>query len=210
MKRIAILLAVALFSLLAAVAVAGLPSSVPDDVVVTERQEPSTTASVVSTPAPETGTSATTLTTVPPTSVTTIAPQTTAPADTDVPSTASSTAAPTTTSSTAAPTTTSTLVEPAGLRVVVVNGTSQPGLGADNAGLLNSLGYALTIPADAVDKNELTTDVLFANGFRQEAEVLATALQIDVASVAPVPEQQFTVQLVDGDLWLMLGADRVP
>jgi len=201
MKRIAILLAVALFSLLAAVAVAGLPSSVPDDVVVTERQEPSTTTSVVSTPAPETGTSATTLTTVPPTSVTTIAPQTTAPADTDVPSTASSTAAPTTTS---------TLVEPAGLRVVVVNGTSQPGLGADNAGLLNSLGYALTIPADAVDKNELTTDVLFANGFRQEAEVLATALQIDVASVAPVPDQQFTVQLVDGDLWLVLGADRVP
>ena len=201
MKRIAILLAVALFSLLAAVAVAGLPSSVPDDVVVTERQEPSTTTSVVSTPAPETGTSATTLTTVPPTSVTTIAPQTTAPADTDVPSTASSTAAPTTTS---------TLVEPAGLRVVVVNGTSQPGLGADNAGLLNSLGYALTIPADAVDKNELTTDVLFANGFRQEAEVLATALQIDVASVAPVPDQQFTVQLVDGDVWLMLGADRVP
>ena len=102
------------------------------------------------------------------------------------------------------------LPEPAGLRVVVVNGTSQPGLGADNAGLLNSLGYALTIPVDAIDKNELTTDVLFANGFRQEAEVLATALQIDVASVAPVPDQQFTVQLVDGDLWLMLGADRVP
>jgi len=202
MKRIAILLAVALVSLLAAVAVAGRPSSVPNDVVVTERQVPSTTTSVASTPVTPGDTSAITVPTVPPTTATTIPPQTTGPFDTDVASTASST--------TAAPTTTSTLVEPAGLRVVVVNGTSQPGLGADNAGLLNSLGYALTVPADAVDKNELTTDVLFANGFRQEAEVLATALQIDVASVAPVPDQQFTVQLVDGDLWLMLGADRVP
>lgn len=94
--------------------------------------------------------------------------------------------------------------------MVVVNGTRQPLLGAENAALLNSLGYTNTISTDAVDKDELTTDVLFSDGFRAEAETLAGVVQVDPASVAPTPDEPITVEVVDGDLWLVLGADRVP
>ncbi len=197
MKRLWVLVAVALVSLLAAFAVAGRPSTVPSDVVIGERPAPTTTTTspprTDPSPAPSTE---------PPTRSPTTVPDTSEPPETSATDVVDTEPDP--------PPTSTRVVAPAGLRVVVVNGTNQPGLGASIATILNSLGYANTLPTDAINKDAPVSTIYFADGFRREAELMAESVQLDPASVIPIPDQPIAVEPVAGDVWLLVGADRVP
>lgn len=106
---------------------------------------------------------------------------------TEVPSATTSTTAGTTTTaapSTTAPASTTTVLDPAGVRVLAVNGTRRGGIATRTADTLKAAGFADSTPTDSIDPVEVTA-VYFRPGFDAAAEAVATALGLDPAGVVP-------------------------
>lgn len=203
---------VAVLSIGAGVAIAGLPNNVPVDPTITA---PSTTA-----PAPPS-----TLpppTTSPPTSApdTTAAPETTTPVatpptepgDGDVTTTTDPSAPTSTDGGVVVPSVTTTtavpgLPERSELEVAVANGAEVPGIAQRTADSLQAIGYvdvqALDgpVPADA-------TTVYYTEGYRPAAERLAVDLGLSPDAVGPIVGAPPVDGLLFVQLLAYLGRDR--
>ena len=195
MKRLLLVLLVGVLALAAGAAVAGRPVSVPNDVVIDQRpSSPSTDGTIGS-------------------RTTTMSTSTTTSAEPDVTVGDSGprpqpTAGPTPTDP-AEPSSSTTLVPESGLRVAVANGTNAPGLATEYALILNGLGYLDTTATDAAEGTAAAA-VYFSDGFRSEAQRLAQQIGLNENAVQALPGRPLTLDDVDADLWLVVGADRVP
>lgn len=200
MKRLLLVLLVGVLALAAGAAVAGRPTSVPNDVVIDQPPattgqagtiDPSTTMTTGATTSNSTTTSA-----APDLSVDTRQPR-------SRPTDATSSTEP------AGANPSTTLVPESGLRVAVANATNFPGIATEHVAILNGLGYVDATPTDATDTADATA-VFFSDGFSSEALRLAQQLGLDENAVQPHPEGELTSDDVETDLWLIVGADRVP
>ncbi len=197
MKRLLLVLLVGVLSLAAGAAVSGRPTAVPNDVLIdrppatTEPVEPSGPIATI-----PTSTSRSTTTTLAASEVTSSDPGT------------ETTASPSSTEP-AAVSASTTLVPESALGVAVANGTDAPGIAAEHVAILNGLGYLDATASDALTVSA-TTSVYFADGFRSEARRLAQQVGLDENVVQPRPTDPLTVDAIDVDLWLVVGADRVP
>jgi predicted component of type VI protein secretion system len=175
---------VALLSIGAGVAIAGLPDNVPVDATIVA---PSTTESPTPT-VPERSTSTTT-------SVASTVPEA---ADTTV---ARTDPEPTATTEVTTP-------ERGELDVVAANGANVAGAAQRVADRLISLGYADVTPLDGTDIVEFTT-VYYADGFEAPAARLAEDLELDDQFVQPLADAPEVPDLpTDASLLVYVGRDR--
>ncbi len=205
MRRIAVFGSVALLALLAGVGVAGLPDSVPSDVVVSDINPSTSSAPEVSVTAgpPSSSTAAPVTTTEP-------ARTTDAPSTTKRPTTTSSSTSSTTTEETTAsapPETPPALVGVEALNVLVVNASGVNGLATRTAVEVRAAGYVNVLVANAAQVRPDSV-VFFVPGREGEAQRLAASFGVPEQLVQPRPEGQITVDNENADLWFMLGADR--
>jgi len=183
-------LVVALLSIGAGVAIAGLPDNVPVDATIIP---PTTTEA----PEPTVPT-----TTVAPTTV----PETTAPETTEPETTEPETTAPDTTEpDDSVP---ADLPDRDELAVAAANGANVAGAAANVAIQLEELGYVEVLPLNGSDIVEFTT-VYFADGFEQAALRLAEDLALLPEFVAPLDDAPAVADLPDDvELLAYIGRDR--
>lgn len=182
---------VALLSVAAGIAIAGLPNDVPVDatIVVPEPTDASTTV-----PAPE-----------PSTTVATTTPGTTEPATTEPDPSAS-----TTVDSTAAPTTAppADLPPRSELVTIVANGANVSGAASRNIEQLRAIGYT-DIAARNGTLTVDVTDVYYADGLQAAALRLADDLTVAPERVAELADAPEVIDLPDGvELLVYIGIDR--
>jgi len=113
----------------------------------------------------------------------------------------------------AATTTTSTIpvvtTPPANLEVLVGNGSGATGRAKTTAEKLLPLGYSNTKAVDG--KDSPTTIVYFAAGFDPDALMLAAAMNLQPASVQPLPaETPLKVPVGTANLVVLIGTDFDP
>jgi hypothetical protein len=196
-----LVVAVGGLGLLLGAAIAGRPQDVPNDVVVTRVPDVTTTTTTITEATRETD-----ATTAPSRSSTT---STTERAGRSVTGgTTTSSLRTTSTSTSTVPAT--TLAPEAGLRLVVANATDAPGLAARTVALLRAMGYADSVPTDAVTTRP-DTIVVHVDGRWGEATRLAAQLGLAPTQVLPRPAEPLTIvddDEGDADLWVLLGADR--
>lgn len=178
---------VALLSIGAGVAIAGLPNNVPVDATITP---PTTTV------APEPTLPATSTTT------TTVAPETTEPEET----TPDTTDAPETTEpSDSVP---AELPDRSEIIVAAANGAGIAGTAARAVIRLTDLGYVDVTPRDGTEIFEFTT-IYYADGFEEAADRLANDLDLAPSFVAPLDEAPSVGNLApDTQLLAYVGVDR--
>jgi hypothetical protein len=173
----------------AGVAIAGLPSSVENDLVIAD--VPATSSTVAATVPPTDATSATTTTTVASTTTTTVVepPEPTTPVTTEP-----------------EPEEPDVLVERGELVLGVANGANVAGLAGDTAAQLVASGY---VSVSAVNTALVdTSTVYFAPGLEGEAARLAADLGIDPAAIAPIEAARPIVPETLVQLLVVLGRDR--
>jgi hypothetical protein len=101
------------------------------------------------------------------------------------------------------------LVPTGALRIVVANAGPADRLAARTAETLRTFGY-VDIAVTTATTRRPTTAVLFVPGREGEARVLAAQLGVAEDAVQPRPDGQLTVNDAQGDVWVLVGADRVP
>ncbi len=177
--------AVVLLGLLAGAAIVGRPTSIEGDV-----------------PLPLDAGSTTSTTTAP----TTVAPTPTTP--TTTPTTGDSTpdtsAALVNTTTTTPPT---TAPDPATVRVVVGNGSSRNGLATSTADELTAAGYVDVVATNAISKSA-DTYIVYRDGFQAAAAAVAELLDIPGERVLPYIDAEVTERDEQGDVIVVVGADR--
>ena len=185
---------VALLSIGAGVAIAGLPNNVPVNATIvppTTTERPTPTAPTTEVPAP----------TAAPT--TTDGQQTTKPGTTEPETTEPKTTEPGTTDSVALG-----ISERSELTVVVANGAGIAGTAARNVVRLTELGYTDVTSRDGVETSEFTT-IYYADGFEAVALRMANDLQLLPEFVAPLTDAPEVLGLpVDLQLLAYIGVDR--
>ena len=172
---------VGLIGLILGIAVAGRPQSVPQDVVASEIDPPSTL------------------------STTTTAPLTSTPSRSTTSTTEGSVPTSNPPSTTAA--TTTTLVPERSVRIVVANGTNVARLAARTVEGLRQFGYTDLVATDAV-ADRADTVIYYVDGRHREAQRLAQQLALDPQRVHPRPALDLTVTGEASDIWLIIGQDR--
>jgi hypothetical protein len=180
---------VALLSIGAGVAIAGLPDNVPVDATIV-----GTTSTVPATSIPEV-------------TETTDVVSTTEPATTEPTSSSTSTSSTTTTESpsTSEP---STLPDRADISVVTANGSGIAGAAAANAARLESVGYVDVVPRNGTTVVDLTV-VYYVDGFEEAAQRLATDLDLLPEFIAPLDQAPEVLDLpADAQLVAYIGIDR--
>ena len=189
MKSLVVGVLVGMLALVAGAAVAGLPTSVRSDIVVSDIGQPPGTSEDATTTAQPTST-----TTTPPT---TLGSSTTASTDTQATD-------PLDRSTTQPAVTEPTLVSEASVRVVVANAAGTNGLAARFAELVRGLGYVDVQRATATE-NRPASIVYWSPGREGEARRLAE--QLGIAAAQPVPSDAIVVGNSTGDVWALIGAD---
>ena len=180
---------VALLSIGAGVAIAGLPNNVPVNATIvppTTTERPTPTAPTTEVPE------------------TTAAPTTTDGQETTKPGTTEpETTEPETTDSVALG-----ISERGELTVVVANGAGIAGTAARNVVRLTELGYTDVTSRDAVETSEFTT-IYYADGFEAAALRMANDLQLLPEFVAPLTDAPEVLSLPVGlQLLAYIGVDR--
>lgn len=140
------------------------------------------------------------------TTSTTVAPTTTTtppPTTDNAPDTSAGLVNTTTTSST----TTTTLPDPATVRVVVGNASTRNGLATDAAAELTEAGYVDVIATNAVN-DSADSYIVFRDGFQGAATAVAELLGIPTERVLPYIDADVTERDADGDVLVVVGADR--
>lgn len=195
-----VIVAVTILSVLAAVAIAGVPSSGsadPDAFVPPESTTTLTSTTALTTPS----TAPDDEETVPTTDAT--------PPDTDPPATEPAVSDPPATEppDTGAPTTeVEASVDRDSLEVVVVNGAAVGGVARETADELIDLGYVNVRTTDGAEIVEASA-VFTSPGLDAEARRLATDLGINPSLVFPVSAIPDLISPVDADLVVYLGID---
>ena len=106
--------------------------------------------------------------------------------------------------STAAPT---TLAPESSVRVVVANASDASGIASRTADEFRGLGYS-TVSATNAASVRPDTVVVFAPGFEAEAARLASQLQVPPEQITAQTDGPLTINDTPGDLWVLLGFDR--
>jgi cytoskeletal protein RodZ len=181
---------VAILSIGAGVAIAGMPDSVPESETIIP---PSTTVAPEPT-LPSTTEPAATTTERPDTEPTDTEPTDTEPTDT----------APTDTAIASA---TSALPERATVTVAVANGSGRAGVAVENRDVLVGLGYA-NVPALNAEEVVDATTVYYAPGSDAVAERMAADLGLPPEAVAPITTAPGVQDLDVVQLLVYIGADR--
>lgn len=185
---------VALLSIGAGVAIAGLPNNVPVNATIvppTTTERPTPTAPTTEVPE----------TTAAPT--TTDGQETTKPGTTEPETTEPETTEPGTTDSVALG-----ISERGELTVVVANGAGIAGTAARNVVRLTELGYTDVTSRDGVETFEFTT-IYYADGFEAVALRMANDLQLLPEFVAPLTDAPEVLSLpADLQLLAYIGVDR--
>jgi hypothetical protein len=194
-------LIVGLLSVVAGVAIAGLPDNVSGDATIIP---PITTMAADTTVPGTTEATATVATTAPDTN-----DSDTNESDTTIPDT---TGAPTTVADTAAPDTTDSVTgdvpDRSELNVVAANGANIAGAALRMTVRLEELGYVDVLPRDGTDIVEFTT-IYFADGFEEAALRLADDLELLPFFVAPIAAMPPVIDLpADVELVTYIGPDR--
>jgi hypothetical protein len=193
-------LVVALLSIGAGVAIAGLPNDVPvnatiippTSTVAPEPTEPATTAPATTVPA----TTTTTTTTTDPEPADTTDPDTTDPDTTDPDTTDPDNSVP------------AELPDRAEIVVAAANGANVAGAALRMADRLAGLGYVGILPLNGTDIEEFTT-VYFADGFEEAALRMAEDLDLLLEFVAPIEDSPGVADLpADTELLVYIGRDR--
>jgi hypothetical protein len=187
-RSILLLAAVAVISLLAGIAVTGLPEDVPDDVV---------SSAISVTPTTPTTTTAVTTTEV----STSAVPELSAATTTD------SRPQATTGATTTGPTTSTTLAALTSLRVLVANAGGAPGVASRTAQELRALGYTMVSATNAT-RVRPDTIIVHATGREAEAGRLAAQLGLSPQQIAPQSGERLTTSGSPADLVVLLGSDR--
>ena len=180
---------VALLSIGAGVAIAGLPDNVPVDatVIVTTSMVPATS--------------------IPEVTETTDVVSTTEPSTTE-PTTSSSSSTSTTTTESPSTSEPSTLPDRADLSVVAANGSGIAGAAAANAVRLESVGYVDVVPRNGTTVVNFTT-IYYIEGFEEAAQRLAADLDLLPDFVAPFDQAPEVLDLpADAQLVAYIGIDR--
>ena len=181
-----VLLAVALLSGLAGVAIAGRPYAVDPTVVLAPTVTDVGTAATT-TSDPETTSNPETSTTVSPAAS---------------PSTSSS--APSSTST--APTTGEASFNRSAVRVLVANATNRPGIAGSTTDVLVAAGFINSNPIDALE-NAAVTVVYARPSFEAAAADLAGSLGLAATTVQPLGPIAITTGDANADLIVAIGAD---
>lgn len=113
------------------------------------------------------------------------------------------TAAPagTTTSSSTVP-----LRPAAEVKVLAANGTAVRGLAGQVKDRLRAFGYNALAPTDVTKKPVAKSVVYFATGYEGEARQIAE--QLEIASVAPMPQPVPVVNLQSANVLVVVGTDN--
>ena len=94
------------------------------------------------------------------------------------------------------------------MRVVVVNATNVSGVAARTAEQLRGFGYTDVVATDAVvDRPD--SMIVYVDGRSGEALRLAVQLGLDPGRVQPRQVGPLTVEQEDGDIWVLMGGDRL-
>lgn len=142
---------------------------------------------------------------VPTTTTTVPATTTTAVVESNGPDPSGPTADVTTTTTIAATTTTIAVIR-SDVRIVVANGTPVVGLAGNTADALGAAGFTNTATTDTAP---LDTTVVYAKpGFEAAAALVAQTLGLPPETVQPYPGTTFTSIDGDGDVIILVGADR--
>jgi hypothetical protein len=177
-------LVVALLSIGAGVAIAGLPDNTPVDATIIPPTTTSSTTTTTEAPAPTTTVASTTV----PDTTETSEPETSAPETTDsVPA---------------------ELPERSELAVVAANGANVAGAALRMATQLEELGYVDVLPLNGSDIVEFSV-VYYADGFEEAALRLADDLGLLAEFVAPLDDAPAVADLPDDtELLVYVGRDR--
>lgn len=195
-RRALVAVAIGAIGLIVGAAIAGSPQNVTSDVLSSRLPEVATTLAPTTATAPRTASATST-------EVSEMSP---APA-TSAPPVTSSTDVTTSTSTTTSTTSqVPALVPESELRLVVANATDSPGLAARTIADLRAIGYADSVPTDALDSRRETV-IFFVEGRAGEAQRLAAQLSLDASRVQPRGTDQLTYADANGEIWLLLGAD---
>lgn len=146
------------------------------------------------------------------TTSTTTAPTTLAPAPTPTTTTTPTTGDSTPDTSAALVNTTTTTPpttapDPATVRVVVGNGSSRNGLATSTADELTAAGYVDVVATNAISKSA-DTYIVYRDGFQAAAQAVAELLDIPGERVLPYIDAQVTERDEQGDVIVVVGADR--
>jgi hypothetical protein len=175
--------AVIALGLLAGAAIVGRPTSIEGDV-----------------PLPlDAGNTTTTVTTAAPTT-TAAAPSTTSGDSTDTTAALVNTTTTSTTTTVPAP-------DPASVRVVVGNGSARNGLATTTADELTAAGYVDVVATNAISKSA-DTYIVYRDGFQAAAAAVAELLEIPGERVLPYIDAEVTERDEQGDVIVVVGADR--
>jgi hypothetical protein len=189
-RPLSLLVIVGVVGLVVGLLIAGRPQDVPNDVVHTDIEAPSSAAS----------------TTLASPTVTTLANATSTSGETST----TSVVAPSTEVATA-PATPATpppaLVPEANVRIVVANAANIAGLAARTADALRQLGYVNLVATDALG-DRFDSVIYYVDGRYDEAMRLAAQLGLDPQRVHIRPGVTLTVNDDTSDIWLVLGQDR--
>jgi len=124
-----------------------------------------------------------------------------------------------TTPTTAATTTTTIRAakDPATVKVLAVNGTTQSGIGARTKEVLQGAKYNALAPTDAAAKLKpvKTTVIYYQPGFDVDALAIAQLFQLTVANTKPMPQDMATQvvasrNVATSNIVVMAGEDIVP
>ena len=99
-----------------------------------------------------------------------------------------------------------TAEERAAVTVLVANASSTGGVANTNAGILNSAGFVDTITSDAAQVP--SSVVLYRPGFEAAGLLVAQVLGISEQAVAPLAGEPLTPIDDQGDVIVLVGADR--
>jgi hypothetical protein len=175
--------AVIALGLLAGAAIVGRPTSIEGDV-----------------PLPlDAGNTTTTVTTAAPTT-TAAAPSTTSGDSTDTTAALVNTTTTSTTTTVPAP-------DPATVRVVVGNGSARNGLATTTAEELIAVGYVDVVATNAIG-DSADSYIVYRDGFQAAALAVAEALGIPAERVLPYIDAEVTERDEQGDVIVVVGADR--
>jgi hypothetical protein len=110
-------------------------------------------------------------------------------------------------STTTLPETTTTTIDPASVRVVVGNASARNGLATVTADELGEAGYVDVVATNAVS-DSADSFIVYRDGFEAAALAVAELLDIPAEQVLPFTDTAVTERDDEGDVLVVVGADR--
>ena len=110
------------------------------------------------------------------------------------------------------PVTTPSARPPGEVKVVVANGVGEPGLAGTTAGVLSTAGY-VTEPTNTATKPQTTSQVLWIDGYEEEAKAVADVIGAPASVIIQAPADPTALveatTVADFHIFVIQGDDRL-